>query len=166
MVSPVSARCTPPCTAYGWSATSAANTSRARLVEPRLLSFATPGSDLASVRTRGVRRDDSWHLDGQKVWTSNGSFAEIGLALVRTDTEAPKHRGLTMFIVPMDTPGVEVRPLRQLTGGASFCEVFLTDVVIDDALRIGPEGEGWKVATRTLAAERRSTGDRNHETTA
>ncbi|HEY3714648.1 MAG TPA: acyl-CoA dehydrogenase [Jatrophihabitantaceae bacterium] len=139
---------------------------RGDVIACQLFSEPDAGSDLASVRTRGVRRDDGWHLDGQKVWTSNGTFAEIGLALVRTDAEAPKHRGLTMFVVPMETPGVDVRPLRQLTGGASFCEVFLTDVVIDDALRIGPEGEGWMVATRTLAAERRSTGDRNHETTA
>lgn len=132
----------------------------------QLFSEPDAGSDLAGVRSRGVRHADGWHLDGQKVWTSNGTFADLGLALVRTDPDAPKHRGLTMFLVPMNTPGVEVRPLRQLTGGASFCEVFLTDVVVPDDLRLGEVGEGWKVATKTLAAERRSTGDRNHEMTA
>ena len=139
---------------------------RGDLIACQLFSEPEAGSDLANVRTRGVRSGDSWHLDGQKVWTSNGTFADFGLALVRTDPAAPKHRGLTMFLVPMDTPGVEVRPLRQLTGGTSFCEVFLTDVVIDDRLRVGAEGEGWTVATTTLSAERRSTGDRNHETNA
>jgi alkylation response protein AidB-like acyl-CoA dehydrogenase len=128
-----------------------------------LFSEPDAGSDLAGVRSRAVRRDDGWHIDGQKVWTSNGTFADVGLTLVRTDKEAPKHRGLTMFLVPMNSSGVDVRPLRQMTGGASFCKVFLTDVVVDDSMRLGAEGEGWKVATKTLAAERRSTGDRNHE---
>lgn len=136
---------------------------RGDVIACQLFSEPEAGSDLAGVRARGMRRDDGWHLDGQKVWTSNGTFADLGLALVRTDPAAPKHRGLTMFLVPMSTPGVEVRALRQMTGGASFCEVFLTDVVVDDSLRLGAEGDGWKVAMKTLAAERRSTGDRNHE---
>ncbi|HZE66279.1 MAG TPA: acyl-CoA dehydrogenase family protein [Sporichthyaceae bacterium] len=132
----------------------------------QLFSEPDAGSDLAGVRTRGVREGDQWRINGQKVWTSNGTFADLGLALTRTDTEAPKHRGLTMFLVPMRTPGVEVRPLRQLTGGASFCETFLTDVVLDDALRLGEEGAGWAVATNALAGERRAVGDRFHESTA
>jgi alkylation response protein AidB-like acyl-CoA dehydrogenase len=144
----------------------AAGIRRGDVIACQLFSEPEAGSDLAGVRSRALRRDDGWHIDGQKVWTSNGTFADLGLALVRTDREAPKHRGLTMFLVPMDTPGIDVRPLRQLTGGASFCEVFLTDVVVDDGMRLGPEGDGWKVATKTLAAERRSTGDRNHETNA
>jgi alkylation response protein AidB-like acyl-CoA dehydrogenase len=129
----------------------------------QLFSEPEAGSDLAGVRTRGTRTDEGWRLDGQKVWTSNAQFADIGLALVRTDSEAPKHKGLTMFVVPMRTPGIEVRPLRQMTGGASFCEVFLDDVVVADSLRIGAVGAGWTVAGDTLAHERRATGDRSHE---
>jgi alkylation response protein AidB-like acyl-CoA dehydrogenase len=136
------------------------------LVACQLFSEPDAGSDLAGVRTRGVRRGDGWHLDGQKVWTSNAQFADFGLALVRTNPDAAKHRGLTMLIVPMDAPGLDVRPLRQMTGGASFCEVFLTDVVVPDRLRVGDEGRGWQVTTHTLAAERRATGDRQHDTNA
>jgi alkylation response protein AidB-like acyl-CoA dehydrogenase len=136
---------------------------RGDIIACQLFSEPEAGSDLAGVRARAERHSDGWHLNGQKVWTSNGTFADLGLALVRSDKEAPKHRGLTMFLVPMDTPGIDVRPLRQMTGGASFCEVFLTDVVVNDSMRLGGEGEGWKAATKTLAAERRSTGDRNHE---
>jgi alkylation response protein AidB-like acyl-CoA dehydrogenase len=132
----------------------------------QLFSEPDAGSDLAGVRTRGVREADGWRLDGQKVWTSNAQFADLGLALVRTDLDAPKHKGLTMFIVPMRSPGVLVRPLRQMTGGASFCEVFLDNVVVADALRIGQIGSGWAVAADTLAHERRATGDRSHETVA
>jgi alkylation response protein AidB-like acyl-CoA dehydrogenase len=139
---------------------------RGDVIACQLFSEPEAGSDLAGVRSRAVRREDGWHIDGQKVWTSNGTFADLGLALVRTDKDAAKHRGLTMFLLPMDTPGVDVRPLRQMTGGASFCEVFLTDVVVDDAMRLGAEGEGWHVATKTLAAERRSSSDRNHENSA
>ncbi|MEY2571486.1 MAG: hypothetical protein QOE63_1836 [Acidimicrobiaceae bacterium] len=128
----------------------------------QLFSEPDAGSDLANVKTRAERDGDVWRLQGQKVWTSNAQIADIGLALVRSDLDAPKHKGLTMFIVPMDSPGVEVRPLRQLTGGASFTEVFLDDVVIDDELRVGAPGDGWNVATSTLSAERTSTGDRSH----
>jgi alkylation response protein AidB-like acyl-CoA dehydrogenase len=139
---------------------------RGETIACQLFSEPEAGSDLAGVRTRGTQRDGSWQIDGQKVWTSNAQFADVGLALVRTDRDSPKHRGLTMFIVPMDATGVDVRPLRQMTGGASFSEVFLTDVVVDDRCRIGAPGAGWKVATDALAAERRETGDRSHEITA
>jgi alkylation response protein AidB-like acyl-CoA dehydrogenase len=141
---------------------------RGDIIACQLFSEPEAGSDLAGVRTRAVAEADggSWRIDGQKVWTSNAQFADIGLALVRTDPDTPKHRGLTMFVVPMRTPGVEIRPLQQMTGGASFCEVFLTDVVVPDRYRLGAPGAGWKVATDTLAAERRSTGDRSHELTA
>jgi alkylation response protein AidB-like acyl-CoA dehydrogenase len=139
---------------------------RGEMIACQLFSEPEAGSDLAGVRTRGTRHGHNWQLDGQKVWTSNAQFADIGLALVRTDPQAPKHRGLTMFIVPMSTPGVEIRPLRQMTGGSSFCEVFLTGVTVDDRYRIGAAGSGWKVATDTLAAERRASGDRSHEVTA
>jgi alkylation response protein AidB-like acyl-CoA dehydrogenase len=135
------------------------------VVACQLFSEPDAGSDLANVKTRGVRDGDGWRLTGQKVWTSNAQFADIGLALVRTDSDAPKHRGLTVFVVPMDAIGVDVRPLRQMTGGASFTEVFLEDVFLSDDLRVGEAGEGWRVAVSTLTAERTSTGDRSHGTT-
>jgi alkylation response protein AidB-like acyl-CoA dehydrogenase len=135
---------------------------RGELIACQLFSEPDAGSDLANVKTRGIRDGDGWRLTGQKVWTSNAQFADIGLALVRTDTDAPKHRGLTMFLVPMHAPGVDVRPLRQLTGGASFTEVFLEDVFVTDDLRVGDAGDGWRVAVSTLTAERTSTGDRSH----
>jgi alkylation response protein AidB-like acyl-CoA dehydrogenase len=141
----------------------AAGLMKGDLVACQLFSEPEAGSDLAGVRTRARRVDGGWRLDGQKVWTSNGNFADIGLALTRTDPDVAKHKGLTMFVVPMDTPGIQVRQLRQMTGGASFCEVFLDNVVIPDALRIGEPGSGWSVATNTLAHERRATGDRSHE---
>ncbi|WP_019876027.1 acyl-CoA dehydrogenase family protein [Sporichthya polymorpha] len=144
-------------------ATHAVPLHRGEAVACQLFSEPEAGSDLAGVRTRGVREGDTWRVDGQKVWTSNATFADLGLALIRTDPDAPKHRGLTMFLVPMDAPGIEVRPLRQMTGGASFCEVFLSDVRLDDALRLGEPGSGWKVATSALAGERRAVGDRSHE---
>jgi alkylation response protein AidB-like acyl-CoA dehydrogenase len=96
-------------------------------------------------------------LNGQKVWTSGAQFASIGEAICRTDRTVPKHEGMTAFIVPMDAPGVEVRPIRQMTGGSSFNEVFLNDVRIPDANRLGGEGEGWRVALTTLGFERASS---------
>jgi alkylation response protein AidB-like acyl-CoA dehydrogenase len=135
---------------------------RGDLIACQLFSEPDAGSDLANVKTRGLRDGDGWRLTGQKVWTSNAQIADVGLALVRTDPEAPKHRGLTVFLVPMNARGVEVRPLRQLTGGASFTEVFLEDVFVGDALRVGDAGDGWRVAASTLGAERTSTGDRSH----
>ncbi len=111
-------------------------------------------------------RDGSlWRISGQKVWTSNAAIADVGLALVRTDPAAPKHAGLTAFLVPLDTRGVVVRPLRQMTGGASFAEVFFEDALVSDDLRLGDVGGGWGVATSTLATERTSTGDRSHAMT-
>ncbi|HWE65097.1 MAG TPA: acyl-CoA dehydrogenase family protein [Acidimicrobiales bacterium] len=136
------------------------------IVACQLFSEPEAGSDLAAVRTRAQRDGDVWRLEGQKVWTSNAQVADIGLALVRTDPGAPKHRGLTAFVVPMDQGGVDVRPLRQLTGGASFTEVFLDGAVVPESHRIGAVGDGWSVALRTLAAERASTGDRSHVLTA
>lgn len=138
---------------------------RGDLVACQLFSEPDAGSDLAGVRTRAVRDGEGWRITGQKVWTSNATFADLGLALVRTDPEAPKHRGLTMFVVPMDAPGVQIRPLRQLTGGASFTEVFLTEVRVPDTNRIGEQGAGWRVATGALAGERKAVGDRSHEMT-
>jgi alkylation response protein AidB-like acyl-CoA dehydrogenase len=131
----------------------------------QLFSEPEAGSDLANVKTRAVRDGDVWILSGQKVWTSNAQFADIGLALARTDPEAPKHSGLTAFLVPMRSTGVEVRPIRQLTGGASFNEVFLDGVQIPDDLRVGGAGDGWRVALSALSAERAATSDRSHAMT-
>jgi alkylation response protein AidB-like acyl-CoA dehydrogenase len=134
-----------------------------RSIACQLFSEPGAGSDLAGVTTRAVRTDDGWLVNGQKVWTSNAAFADIGLALVRTDTAAGKHAGLSMLLVNMKSPGVEVRPIRQMTGGASFSEVFLTDVHVPARLLVGQLGGGWRVATATLAGERKAVGDRSHE---
>ena len=131
----------------------------------QLFSEPEAGSDLAGVRTRAVRDGDSWVVDGQKVWTSNAHLADVGLCLARTDPSTAKHHGLTMFLVPLSTAGVEVRPLRQMTGGASFTEVFLDGVVLPDNLRVGGEGDGWRVTVSALTAERGSVGHRSHATT-
>ena len=120
----------------------------------QLFSEPGAGSDLAGVSTRAVRDGDTWVLDGQKVWTSGARTAEWGLAICRTDTTVAKHAGMTAFLVPLDAPGVTIRPIKQMSGGASFNEVFLDDVRLADELRLGPEGAGWKVALTTLAAER------------
>ncbi|WP_280488729.1 acyl-CoA dehydrogenase family protein, partial [Nocardia farcinica] len=98
--------------------------------------------------------DGGWRLDGHKVWTSGARVADLGVAVCRTDPAAPKHAGLTVFLVPMDTPGVTVRPIRQMTGGSSFNEVYLDDVRLPDEYRLGPVGKGWPVALTVLAAER------------
>lgn len=138
---------------------------RGELIACQLFSEPAAGSDLAGVRTRGVRDGDGWRLTGQKVWTSNATFADVGLALTRTDPDAPKHQGLTMFLVPMTAAGLQVRPLRQMTGGASFCEVFLDEVTLADDAVLGEPGGGWAVATRALAGERQAVGDRTHAVT-
>ncbi|MGW3285201.1 acyl-CoA dehydrogenase family protein [Streptomyces sp. NPDC001002] len=131
---------------------------RGDAVACQLFSEPGAGSDLASVATRAVREGDHWVLNGQKVWTSVAQHSQIGLALTRTNPDAPKHRGITAFLVPMDAPGVEVRPLRQMTGGADFNEVFLTDVRIPDDHRLGEVDGGWTVALTTLMNERATVG--------
>ncbi len=127
----------------------------------QLFSEPGAGSDLAALATRAVRRDGAWVVNGQKVWTSLAHVASYGLLLARTDPDAAKHRGLTYFLLDMRSPGVEVRPLRQLTGEAEFNEVYLTDVEISDTDRLGAVGDGWTVAITTLSSERVSLGGRH-----
>lgn len=124
----------------------------------QLFSEPGAGSDLAGLATRAERVGDGWRIDGQKVWTSLAHIAQWGLLLARTDSTVPKHRGLTCFLVDLKTKGVEVRPLRQITGEAEFNEVFLDDVLVDDHQRLGEVGDGWTVAMTTLMHERVAIG--------
>jgi alkylation response protein AidB-like acyl-CoA dehydrogenase len=120
----------------------------------QLFSEPSAGSDIAAVRTRATREGDGWLINGQKVWTTGAHYSDYGLLLARSDFDAPKHRGLTMFWVDMRAPGVDIRAIHQMTGGSEFNEVYLSDVMLADDQRIGPTGEGWKVALVTLMNER------------
>jgi alkylation response protein AidB-like acyl-CoA dehydrogenase len=125
----------------------------------QLFSEPAAGSDLAAVQTRARLQDDgSWRLSGQKVWTTNAQFASFGLLLARTDADVPKHKGLTMFIVPMDAAGVTVRGLRQISGEAEFNEVFFDDLSLDAGAVVGGVGNGWGTALTTLMFERVTIG--------
>jgi acyl-CoA dehydrogenase len=131
---------------------------RGDIVGCQLFSEPVAGSDLAGIQTRAVRDGDEWVLSGQKVWTTGAQFSDIGEVIARTDADQPKHKGLTGFLVDMRAPGVEVRPLRQMTGGASFNEVFFADVRVPDDHRLGDVNAGWTVALTTLMNERAAIG--------
>ncbi|MGB8842734.1 MAG: acyl-CoA dehydrogenase family protein [Aliidongia sp.] len=120
----------------------------------QLFSEPVAGSDLAGLKTRAVRDGDDWVVNGQKVWTSGAHYADFGIVVTRTDPTAPKHKGLTFFYLDMKSQGVEVRPIKQISGSSNFNEVFFTDVRIPDRQRLGPVGEGWKVSLTTLMNER------------
>ncbi len=120
----------------------------------QLFSEPGAGSDLASLGCRAVRDGDEWIVNGQKVWSSGAQFADFGLLIARSDPGQPKHKGMTAFLLPLDLAGVTVRPIKQMSGGTSFNEVFFDDARLSDDLRIGAEGEGWKVALTTLGFER------------
>jgi alkylation response protein AidB-like acyl-CoA dehydrogenase len=125
----------------------------------QMFSEPAAGSDLAGIQSRAKQLDDgSWSVSGQKVWTTNAQFASFGLMMVRTDPDVPKHKGLTMFILPMDAEGVTVRPLRQISGEAHFNEIFLDDVRLDEGAPVGPVGGGWGVGLTTLMYERVAIG--------
>lgn len=137
---------------------------RARFLEPILTGeeswcqlFSEPGagSDLAGLTTRAERDGDEWVVNGQKVWNTSAHHADFGLLVARTDWDAPKHRGLTYFVIPMHQDGVEARPLRQMNNYASFNEVFMTDARIPHEFMVGQQGDGWRVALTTLAFERK-----------
>jgi alkylation response protein AidB-like acyl-CoA dehydrogenase len=124
----------------------------------QLFSEPGAGSDLAGLSTRAVRDGDVWVITGQKVWTSGAQIADFGMLLARTEPAAPKHQGITWFVCDMHQPGVEIRPLREMTGNAMFNEVFLTDAVVRDDARIGDVNNGWTVANTTLLYERSGMG--------
>jgi alkylation response protein AidB-like acyl-CoA dehydrogenase len=120
----------------------------------QLFSEPGAGSDLANLGTRAVRDGDEYVVNGQKIWTSGAQFAKYGILIARTDPDQPKHKGLSYFICPMDVPGIEIRPITEMTGGRTFNEVFFTDVRIPAENLVGDEGEGWRLAKVTLGNER------------
>jgi alkylation response protein AidB-like acyl-CoA dehydrogenase len=124
----------------------------------QLFSEPAAGSDLAGIRTRAERQGDEWVVNGQKIWTSGAQDADWGLLITRTDPAVAKHRGLTMFFLDMKSPGIEIRPIRQMNEESHFNEVYFTDVCIPDAQRLGAVGQGWTVALTTLMNERMSIG--------
>ncbi|MDB0023693.1 acyl-CoA dehydrogenase family protein [Gammaproteobacteria bacterium] len=127
----------------------------------QLFSEPSAGSDVAGLRSKATQDGDNWIINGQKVWTSGAHFCDYGILVVRHDPNLEKHKGMTFFFVDMKSPGIEVKPIKQITGGSSFNEVYFTDVVIPDSQRLGAIGDGWKVAITTLMNERLAVGDAN-----
>lgn len=124
----------------------------------QLFSEPSAGSDVAGLRTRAIQDGDDWVINGQKVWTSGAHYCDFGILLVRTNPDVPKHKGLTMFWIDMKAPGVEVRPIHQMSGGSNFNEVYFSDLRVKDSQRLGAVGDGWKVALVTLMNERLAVG--------
>jgi len=127
----------------------------------QLFSEPSAGSDVAGLRSKAVKDGDNWIINGQKVWTSGAHYSDFGILVVRHDPDAEKHKGLTFFFLDMKSPGIEVRPIKQITGTSNFNEVYFNDVVIPDSQRLGEIGDGWKVAITTLMNERLAVGDAN-----
>ena len=124
----------------------------------QLFSEPAAGSDLAALRTRAVKDGEEWIVNGQKIWTSGAHFSNYGILVVRTDPDVPKHKGLSYFYLDMNSPGLEIKPIKQLSGDTNFNEVYFTDVRIPDSQRLGKVGQGWRVALTTLMNERASIG--------
>jgi alkylation response protein AidB-like acyl-CoA dehydrogenase len=124
----------------------------------QLFSEPAGGSDLAALRTKAERDGDDWIINGQKIWTSGAHYSDWAILVVRSDPDVPKHKGLTYFFLDMKSPGIEVKPIKQISGDANFNEVYFTDVRIPDAQRLGDVGQGWQVALTTLMNERASIG--------
>lgn len=124
----------------------------------QLFSEPAAGSDLAGLRTRAVKDGNEWVLNGQKIWTSGAHYSDYGIIVVRTDTSVPKHKGLTYFYIGMKSPGIEIRPIKQISGDAGFNEVYFTDVRVPDSQRLGAVGQGWEVSMTTLMNERLALG--------
>ena len=127
----------------------------------QLFSEPSAGSDVAGLRSKAVQHGDNWIINGQKVWTSGAHFCDYGILVVRHDPSLAKHKGMTFFFVDMKSKGIDVKPIKQITGGSSFNEVYFNDVVIPDSQRLGEIGDGWKVAITTLMNERLAVGDAN-----
>lgn len=124
----------------------------------QLFSEPAGGSDLAALRTRAEKDGDDWIVNGQKIWTSGAHYSDYGILVLRTDPTVPKHQGLTYFFIDMKSPGIEIKPIKQISGGANFNEVYFTDVRVSDTQRLGAVGQGWQVAITTLMNERASIG--------
>jgi len=153
--------CIPTLMAYG------SEEAKKRYVKPavegteiwcQLFSEPAGGSDVAGLRTKAEKHGDTWTINGSKIWTTGAQFSDYGILLTRTDPNVPKHKGLTMFYLSMKSPGVEIRPIKQASGGSGFNQIFFTDVKIPDSQRLGEVGQGWQVALTTLMHERLAVG--------